>query len=745
MNASPRKLEIKTSEGVLWMWRRSDAPPAGRPVVLTITGAFAPELAMNRVQDVVGAAAEAAYIDLPGNRCPHLASPTIEAVARALDQAIPAAFPDRVVILLGVSVGALVAASVTTPQVRRIVAVEPPLSTAKLWPMIPRLRERLAEGADAPTRAFVESAFGVTANAVTDLDHRPPLMRASIPVDVVAGDMPLQPPRDLDTLPSLLDDEDRAFLAARPGFTVTVAPGAGHNVPYQSAATLKAVLMNAIAQVEAELPVTPFHRALLARTPVAARKVRWLGAVSAADARELRVRNPHVALDPEGGADALIVDNVTAHRPEALAAQIGPGGMMVGAIPAGPPATTSGRLAALEAAGLEVLQLHVAVLNADHFDDRKTDLAPGWRRGEPGWSAEHLLIVTARPRSPTARPPMDLDFVVFAPRLMDIRTRLPSHALRTEPELIVRYHAPPIPGEALGTDTPKIRVLQRPALLEPEGWRAAMRRSIDEGWIVLLEYDDHPELVARVKQRVVTEHDWLRFGYVHAVQTSTPTLAAEFQRYNPETRVFPNSVFRLEPFPEAAPRRVFYGAVSRGGFAQDVARALAPATAAFPEVEFLVVGDREVFDALPTRNKRFHDFVPFDQYLRLMGTCSISLSPIEGAQHQETKSDAKFLDASARGLLTIASPTIYEGVIRHGETGLIARTADDWGRVLAEALGDEPARRRMARAAWEYVRDQRMFADQARLRHDWYRDLWRRRAELNAAVEARLPRAPSGA
>ena len=44
----------------------------------------------------------------------------------------------------------------------------------------------------------------------------------------------------------------------------------------------------------------------------------------------------------------------------------------------------------------------------------------------------------------------------------------------------------------------------------------------------------------------------------------------------------------------------------------------------------------------------------------------------------------------------------------------------------------------MARNAWDYVAGARMFADQIRDRHDWYRDLWARRDELNAALFRRF-------
>jgi hypothetical protein len=304
----------------------------------------------------------------------------------------------------------------------------------------------------------------------------------------------------------------------------------------------------------------------------------------------------------------------------------------------------------------------------------------------------------------------------------------------------VACHRAPFDLPVLPPTAPKLLILQRPALVEAEGWRTWMQLAIRQGWIFVMEYDDHPELVAEVKGRTLTPTDWNRFGYVHAVQTSTETLARVFSAHNPEVKVFPNAVFDLAPFPKPlATPRIFYGAVTRGGFAVQVAASLGPAIADHPQAEFVVMADRAVFDALPTTRKTFVDYTPYGQYLQLMASCSISLSPIEARLHQDTKSDAKFLDAARSGVLTIASPTAYAGTIRHGETGLIAETVEDWAPMLQRALSDEPARAAMARAAWDYVREERMFACQLPQRKAWYRSLWERREALNAGVLARLP------
>jgi len=257
--------------------------------------------------------------------------------------------------------------------------------------------------------------------------------------------------------------------------------------------------------------------------------------------------------------------------------------------------------------------------------------------------------------------------------------------------------------------------------------------------IIVLEYDDHPEVIAKALSKTVSDDDWSIFAYAHAVQTSTPELAAVLGRHNPEVKVFGNAAFDLPPFPDRpfAPR-IFYGALARGDFPAQMARSLAPTLRAHPEASFEVVGDKSVFDALPTDNKRFHALMPYEAYLELMGTCSVLLTPLEGA-HYETKSDTKFLDAASRGLVTIASPAAYGATVRHGDNGLIADGLAAWAPLLDQVLADPQGSADMASRAWTYVRDQRMFSHQIAARRDWYAGLMARREDLNAAVVSRIP------
>ncbi len=731
------RTEFRTELGVIPLWHAAGARESRKPVMLTITGAFAHPDTMTKLQAVVGPACDCFLMHLPGNHAPALAQATVAAFARALSEVIAREFAHRPVVLHGVSIGALTALAVRAAPVRRVVAVEPPLIASKLWPMLRPLQAKVrAAPGDASLAAFVEGVFGVSDTGFEERRYLDLFEGLEVPVDVVVGALPLHPQRQVESYPSFVDDPERSWLKTMPGVTLHVAPKAGHNVPFQAPLFLKAVLDQAVESVAGPAPLTPADRALLARAPLTATRALVVGPRCAPLAAEYRRRNPNaeIATAPSlaaatGTFDLIVATELSAEAgPEMVADRLEDGGVLAAVAPAG-------RVASFAGPPLHIVRAHRAVPGEDTFDDYAGDLWPAMRGGE---APEGELVLVAR-RAP-AEPPLLLQMAAFAPRLMDIRTRLPAQALRADPELTVAYGQAPLGLVPCPPEMPKVLVLQRPAITDMDGWRTSLAASIRGGWVVVIEYDDHPDLVLEVAGRRPQEIDWLRFGFTHAVQTSTPQLAEAFGAYNPEVKVFPNAAFALEPFPDGeAPRRVFYGAVTRGPFAAQVAASLGPVVAEFPDVEYLVVGDRAVFEALPTRRKAFHDYVPFEEYLRLMGTCAVSLSPIEGRARQETKSDAKFLDAASRGVLTLASPTIYAATIRHGRTGLIAERVEDWAPLLAQALRDEPARRVMARNAWDYVRTERMFARQIPERRRWYRELWARRDELTEGVIRRVP------
>lgn len=719
--AALTRTAFPTALGEVPLWRDPATLESQRPVVLFINRPLAPTTTFDTLRMAVGGQADLYWMQMPGDQAPHLNSASMAAFAAAVGEVIGQAFGERPVLLAGQGMGATLALAVRAPTVGRIVAIEPELSPSTAWPLLPTFRKVYRER--PAIRPLLKALYGASPDGADAPSNLSLLADLAAPVDVVVGEEPLMPQRPLKRPPSLVGEPDREALRACPGVRVLIAPGCGTTVLAQAADIVGQVLREGIAALAAE---TGFDPALLVWAPLTARRVGYVGRAPAAFAEAYLRRNPSAAIFAVEAAasaaldardlDLIVAANLATTPVGDLAARLADGGLLV--------AGAGDVTADLTAAGFQTVARHPTPVSLDRFDDiADANNAP---------AGSDVLV--ARFKGPAA-PRLNLRVVSYAQRMMDIRTRLPAQALRSEPSLNIGYQHAPI-GQ-LRHDT--VFVLQRPAERKLELWRPFMRAVMQHRAIVVLEYDDHPEVIAQALSRTVSEDDWSIFSFAHAVQTSTPELAAVFGRYNPEVAVFGNAAFDLPPVPTRpfAPK-IFYGALARGDFPIQVARSLAPTLRAYPDASFEVVGDRGVFDALPTDNKRFHPLMPYETYLDLMGSCSILLTPLEG-EHHETKSDTKFLDAASRGLATIASPAAYGATVRHGDNGLIAQRLADWAPMLARLLGDGEASNDMARRAWTYVRDQRMFGHQVVARRDWYASLMARREALNAAVVSRMP------
>jgi pimeloyl-ACP methyl ester carboxylesterase len=231
---------IQTGLGPIPLWSPAGALASGKPLVLVITGAWAEADDMLKTPAVAPPIWDAAVMRLPGNGTPALAETSVEAWARAVGELIETALAGRPVVLVGLSVGALVALGVRSPQVRRVIALEPPLVMQKLWPMAARLAAGWRD--DPAERPVIEAVFGVSGGPPAERSYFH-LFEGAPPVDVIMGEAPLYPERPLEHFPSFIDAPERAWLATRPGVTLHEAPGAGHNIHVAAPAFLREVLL----------------------------------------------------------------------------------------------------------------------------------------------------------------------------------------------------------------------------------------------------------------------------------------------------------------------------------------------------------------------------------------------------------------------------------------------------------------------------------------------------------------------
>lgn len=322
-----------------------------------------------------------------------------------------------------------------------------------------------------------------------------------------------------------------------------------------------------------------------------------------------------------------------------------------------------------------------------------------------------------------------------------VRVVHPLAALGTDPSVTTQVMSA-IEETPPGDTTPRIFVLHRPALSGERGV-GVLQALISNNWLVVTEFDDHPDHFPALRDGA-----HLTFRGVHAVQTSTPTLAAVLRQRNPEVAVFPNALTSLpEPrnFADFGRLTLFFGALNREPDWQPLMPVLNEvARGAGERLRFEVVHDRLFFDALETPHKRFTPTCDYETYMALLGGSEISLMPLGDTTFNRSKSDLKFIEAGGCRVVSLASPIVYADSIVDGETGLLFRDADELRGHLLRLLALPERALAIGEAARRYVAGNRMMAYQVADRIAWYRSLWARREELSAALGRRLAAGAGG-
>jgi pimeloyl-ACP methyl ester carboxylesterase len=220
--SSEDRFEVETAFGPLWFWGRR---PTGRPALLVITGAYARATVMDHFPRVFPDL-DVLRMHLPGNHSPPLSEVSMEVFSRALDDALGQVVAAPLAII-GLSAGALVALGVRRPNLRALLLIDPPIRTGEAWPL------------KTPGLLALDPAlFG----ALIDRDFSPLIDDLTVPTEVMAGSVPLLPPRDLERPPSLVDELTRRQLAAHPLVTLTVVEGVGHLVQEAGPVFAEAIL-----------------------------------------------------------------------------------------------------------------------------------------------------------------------------------------------------------------------------------------------------------------------------------------------------------------------------------------------------------------------------------------------------------------------------------------------------------------------------------------------------------------------
>ena len=271
-----------------------------------------------------------------------------------------------------------------------------------------------------------------------------------------------------------------------------------------------------------------------------------------------------------------------------------------------------------------------------------------------------------------------------------------------------------------------------------------IKSALNAGYILINEYDDDPDHWPEIK-----DNNYLSFKGVHAVQVSTNKLESLISEHNSDCKAFPNCVQEVPIHTtkkwsnlsnNQRQIRFFFGALNRANdwepYIDTINQFIEKAGKSW---EFDIIHDRDFFDALQTKNKRFTPTCKYADYMKRLKESHVAFLPLALNRFNSYKSDLKFVESSSVCTVSIASPTVYSEVISHGNTGYLFHGKETLIDCLNKIDANPDEAKQIALNAQNWVYHNRLISSQASQRYDWYMSLWNKKSELTAQLLARIP------
>lgn len=197
--------------------------------------------------------------------------------------------------------------------------------------------------------------------------------------------------------------------------------------------------------------------------------------------------------------------------------------------------------------------------------------------------------------------------------------------------------------------------------------------------------------------------------HVDGITTTNEFLAERLRKINPNIYIVPNYM-DLEywdlPIQKNETGKIRIGYVGSVTHLLDlgiVVPTIKKILNKYPNVELVMVGDarwKDYFEGY--KNVECMLGVPFDNYAsRLNGLqIDIGIAPLRDTEFNHCKSPIKWMENTIAGAATVASPTVYDTVIKHGENGLIANNEEEWFKYLCQLIEDEELRHKLQKNAY---------------------------------------------
>lgn len=285
---------------------------------------------------------------------------------------------------------------------------------------------------------------------------------------------------------------------------------------------------------------------------------------------------------------------------------------------------------------------------------------------------------------------------------------------------------------------PGIFILHRQIYTNP-GLVSAVESLINKGWVVVSDIDDDPG-----HWPDIVKSGFYAYKAVHAVTTSTPRLAELLSQINPYIKVIANGVTDcvdiLNQWPKSEKIKIFVGALNREPEFREISEQLTTFSANYNDrIHWNIIGDHALYETIPNiASKSFFPVLEYDKYKKLLAESDLSLLPLKDNQFNHMKSDLKFIESLAAGVLPVCSDVVYADNPELREYGLYVSEYGSWLNALINAVDHPEIVLNKVNKGLKYTKDKRKFSTLVDDRYYYYQSLLSNWAMLESARRNRL-------
>lgn len=281
------------------------------------------------------------------------------------------------------------------------------------------------------------------------------------------------------------------------------------------------------------------------------------------------------------------------------------------------------------------------------------------------------------------------------------------------------------------TDTPGVFIFHRQNMhtLERLGFIDELAK---RGWVVVMDFDDDPRVF-----RAHVESDFVSFKAVHAVTVSTPRLAELIKRWNPYVQVLPNAVddkiFKLRESESFSQKlNIIFAAYNRTEDIEPLQSSIIKLQENYGEqLNWTIVFDEFIPQLLAGQyNVTPYGRVAYEEYIKLLQDAHIALLPLRPTVFNSMKSDLKFIECCATGVVPVCSKTVYGETDPSGRIGIFPTENSDWYSSIANLLEDRSSLYPRVLNGYQYVHNARLASGQSEFRTKFYSHLLENQAFL---------------